>query len=171
MAFTPGELLEIHPKSLLFQEYNSIQSIPARKLLDPMEKEGFGFPKKQTDMEGPRQIRAELLHPGTWEGSVGRDFQWNLQPGWSKAHQKSTAKGPKEQQDLRCQQREFWDPASLAPVPPCLRVPAGCCRSLPVLLEALPGSPRFNWEYLAVLMFPALPVVSRSSLRSPLAPH
>lgn len=92
MAFTPGEHLEIPPKSLLFQEHNSIQSIPERELLDPMEKRAFvlGF-QISKDMEGQRQIRAELLHPGTREVSVGRDFPRNLQPGRAKVYQKSTA--------------------------------------------------------------------------------
>lgn len=52
MAFTPGERLEIHPKSLLFQEHNSIQSIPARELLDPMEKEVLVWLSKETNRYG-----------------------------------------------------------------------------------------------------------------------
>lgn len=50
------------------------------KLLDPMEKELlfcfdlFCFLNKQTDMEGGRQIRAELLQPGASDASVEREI-------------------------------------------------------------------------------------------------
>lgn len=89
MAFTPGERLEIHPKSLLFQEHNSIQSIPARKLLDPMEKEVLVWLSKETNRYGrPEANPSRAAAPGHLGRVSGKRFPMESAAGMEQSPSK-----------------------------------------------------------------------------------